>query len=296
MGKPPLLVIAGPTASGKSVLAIAKARRRGGVIINADASQLYVDIPILSAQPSAVDRAEVPHLLYGELPGAESCSAARWADMARRAIASTQAEGRLPILVGGTGLYLQSLLDGIAPVPPIASAVRAEVRALAPAAVRAALEVEDPAMASRLHPNDPQRNARALEVLRATGRSLLVWQQAPREGGLADRMALEALLLVAPRDLLAQRIDARFRAMMTAGALEEVRRLAAQDLPPGLPVMKALGVPPLLAHLRGLLPLEEAVATACRQTRAYAKRQRTWFESGGQSRGWLADATRLQAS
>lgn len=292
MGKPPLLVIAGPTASGKSALAIKEARQHGGTIINADASQLYADIPLMSAQPDAAARAVVPHLLYGVIDGAEACSAARWAGMARTAIATVHAAGGLPILVGGTGLYLRTLLEGIAPVPPIAPEVRAAVRALAPLDLRAALEREDPALAARLHPNDRQRNARALEVIRATGRSLAQWQAATT-GGIAGAVALEAMLLLPPPDQLAGRIAARFQSMMQAGAVEEVARLAARGLDPALPVMKALGVPALLAHVQGRLDREAAVAAAIRATRAYAKRQRTWFAGGGQARFWLATARRL---
>jgi tRNA dimethylallyltransferase len=295
MGKPPLLVIAGPTASGKSALALERAQSEGGVVINADASQLYADIPILSAQPGPAERARAPHRLYGVLDGGEIASAARWAAMARTAIAQVQAEGRLPILVGGTGLYLSTLVEGIAPVPPIAEAVRTAVRTMGAQAVRAALEREDPAMAARLHPNDPQRNARALEVLRATGQSLGQWHRM-RTGGVGEDMAIEVVLLLVKKEALDARIGARFRAMLDAGAVEEVRRLVARGLPPDRPVMKALGVQPLLRHLAGDLSLEEAMAEACRQTRAYARRQRTWFESGGRSRGWLADANRLQLS
>jgi tRNA dimethylallyltransferase len=294
MEQPPLVVIAGPTASGKSALALRMAQEQQGTILNADASQLYRDIPVLSAQPAPEDRADVPHLLYGILDAADPCSAARWAELARAAIAAVHSAGRLPILVGGTGLYLRTLLLGIAPVPAIPAAVREAVRALSPAAVRAALEAEDPAMAARLHPNDPQRNARALEVARGTGRSLIHWQAAT-SGGIARQVALESWLVLPPAGELGQRIDARFDRMMAEGALEEVRRLAHRQLPPGLPAMKALGVAPLLAHLRGELALPDAVALAKRQSRAYAKRQRTWFASGRQAQ-LLADATRLQSS
>ena len=287
-------MIAGPTASGKSALALEEAERRDGSIINADASQLYADIPILSAQPDAAARARVPHLLYGVIDGAEACSAARWAAMARAAIADVQAAGRLPVLVGGTGLYLRTLIEGIAPVPPIAPDLRAAVRALDPAAVRAALVLEDPRMAARLHPNDPQRNARALEVIRGTGRSLADWQ-ALTEGGIGRDMEIEAWLLMPGLDLLGQRIAARFARMIAAGGLGEVARLAARGLDPGVPVMKALGVPSLLAHLAGRLDLDEAVAAAVSQTRAYARRQRTWFARGGQARFWLATARYLPA-
>lgn len=293
MGKPPLLVIAGPTASGKSALALEIARTQGGVLINADASQLYQPLRILSARPTPAEEAEAPHRLFGILSGHQACSAAQWAALARREIALAHAAGRLPILVGGTGLYLRTLIGGIAPVPPIPETIRSAVRALPAPDLRAALEAEDPAMAARLHPQDPQRNARALEVIRATGRSLLEWQR-QHSGGIGSDVALDARLLLPDRAALNARIDARFDAMMAAGALDEVRALLALDLPAGSPVLKALGVPPLARHLRGELALAAAVADAKRQTRAYAKRQRTWFASGGQARGWLSTAIRLR--
>jgi tRNA dimethylallyltransferase len=276
---PPLVVIAGPTASGKSAHALALAEARGGVLINADASQVYADLPILSAGPGAQERARVPHRLFGTIDGAMACTAAHWAMLARAEIAEAHAARLLPILVGGTGLYLRTLLEGIAPVPEIDRAVRAGVRALAPAEVRALLAREDPAMAARLHPNDAQRNARALEVVRATGRSLADWQAAPPEGGLAGEVALEPVVIERPRDRLVQRIDARVEAMWAAGALEEVRRLAARGLSPALPVMRAIGVPPLLALIRGEIGEPEALERWRLDTRHYAKRQATWLRN-----------------
>ncbi|WP_374388269.1 tRNA (adenosine(37)-N6)-dimethylallyltransferase, partial [Sandaracinobacter sp.] len=200
--KPPLAVIAGPTASGKSALALRMAATDNGVIINADASQVYADLPILSAAPTAEEQAQAPHRLFGVIDGAETCTAARWAALARAGIAAAHAAGQLPILVGGTGLYLRTLLDGIAPVPAIPAEVREAIRALPPAQVRAALQAEDPAMAARLHANDSQRNARALEVIRATGRSLAGWQAAPPEGGLLPDVALRPLVVEVPREIL----------------------------------------------------------------------------------------------
>ncbi len=284
-------MIAGPTASGKSALALEVAARRRGTIVNADASQLYRDIPILSAQPGPEDEARAPHRLYGVLDAADPASAARWAGLARAAIEEAHAAGRLPILVGGTGLYLRTLLLGIAPVPVVPAALRAAVRELPLKAVRAALEAEDPLMAARLHPNDRQRNARALEVIRATGRSLADWQTGT-SGGLRGEVTLEVALLLPPPGELARRIDARFEAMLAAGAVAEVERLAGRGLDPGLPAMKALGVRPLLGYLAGRWTLDEAVARAKRETGRYAKRQRTWFASGGQAR-LLAGARRL---
>lgn len=288
-------MIAGPTASGKSAHALGLAEARDGIIINADASQLVADLRILTARPSPQDEARVPHRLYGILDAADPCSAARWAGLARAEIAAAHAAGRLPILVGGTGLYLATLLEGIAPVPPINPAIRADVRALGPAAVRAALEAEDPAMAARLRPSDPQRNARALEVIRSTGRSLAEWQQR-RAGGLLGEVRLETLLLLPERTSLVARAEARFDAMLGEGALDEVARLLARNLPADLPAMKALGVPPLAAHLSGAIPLEEAARRAKADTRRYIKRQFTWFATGGRARGWLSTAIRLPSA
>ncbi len=278
-GRPPLVVIAGATASGKSAHALELAEARGGVLINADASQVYADLPILSAGPSADDLARVPHRLFGTIDGAVACTAAHWAGLARVEIGAAHAAGVLPILVGGTGLYLRTLLEGIAPVPGIDAGVRAMVRAMVPAAVRGCLEVEDPVAAARLHPNDAQRNARALEVVRSTGRSLVEWQVAPPEGGLAGAVALEPLVIDMPRGRLVERIEARVDGMWAAGALAEVERLAARGLSPSLPVMRAIGVPPLLAHLAGELTAEEALARWKLDTRQYAKRQATWLRN-----------------
>ena len=287
--RPPLVVIAGPTASGKSAHALALAERRGGVLINADASQVYADLPILSAGPTEAERARVPHRLFGTIDGAVACTAAHWAGCARAEIAAAHSAGRLPILVGGTGLYLRTLLEGIAPVPGIDREVRAEVRGLTPAEVRLLLEREDPVMAARLHAHDAQRNARALEVVRATGRSLADWQAAPPEGGLMGEVALEPMVIDMPRERLVQRIDARVEAMWAAGALAEVARLAARGLRADLPVMRAIGVPPLMAHLAGDLTAEAALARWKLDTRQYAKRQATWLRN--QLGGWPRVAT-----
>jgi len=289
MAKPPLLVIAGPTASGKSARALAIAEAQGGVIINADASQLYADLRILTARPGPDEEGRAPHRLYGILDAAETCSAARWAALARAEIRAAHAAGRLPIIVGGTGLYIETLLLGIAPVPEIDPGVRAAIRAMPPDAVRRALEAEDPAMAAHLRPRDPQRNARALEVIRSTGVSLAVWQR-QRRGGLLGAVALSVELLLPDRALLHARAEARLDAMLEAGALSEVARLLARGLAPGLPAMKALGVPPLAAHLRGELSRAEARARTLADTRAYIRRQSTWFRPQGRARLWLAHA------
>lgn len=282
MDKPPLVVIAGATASGKSAAALELAERRGGVVINADASQVYADLRVLSARPSPEEEARAPHLLYGVVDGATACSAATWAGMARETIAAVQAAGQLPILVGGSGLYIRTLLDGIAPVPDIPDDVRATVRALADP--HAALATEDPATAARLRPSDRQRSARALEVWRATRRSLVDWQR-DTVGGIADSVALEAYVVEIDRETLYARCDRRFDLMLAEGATAEVAALAGRGLAPDLPVMKALGVPPLLRHLAGELTLAEAAEMAKRDTRRYAKRQLTWFRH--QTAGWI---------
>lgn len=279
------MVIAGPTASGKSALALALARLGPVTIINADSAQVYADLRVLSARPGDADMAAAPHRLFGHVDGATACSAAHWAAEARAEIAAAHAAGRLPVLVGGTGLYLRTLLDGIAPVPAIDPAVRAAVRALPVADAHAALAREDPAAAARLNPADTTRIARALEVVRATGRPLAAWQ-AERVGGIGDRLALTAAVLMPPRDWLYQRCDTRFAAMLDDGALDEVARLVARGLDPALPVMRAIGVPEIAALLAGTMTRDEAVAAGSLATRRYAKRQYTWFRHQPPP-GWL---------
>ena len=276
---PALALIAGPTASGKSALALALAERHDGVVINADSAQVYRDLRLLSARPSPEEEVRVPHRLFGYLEGAESCSAARWAQDAQAEIAAAQAAGRLPILVGGTGLYLRTLLDGIAPVPEIDPDVRAAVRALPTADAHAALLREDPAAAARLAPADTSRVARALEVVRSTGRTLGDWQAA-RTGGIGDRVRLVAAVLLPPRDWLFERCDRRLAAMFRDGAAEEVAALLARDdLPLEAPVRRAIGVPEIAAMLAGEIDEGEALARARLATRQYAKRQFTWFRN-----------------
>ncbi len=271
-----MFVIAGPTAAGKSAVALDLAQRLGGTIVNADASQVYADLRILSARPSVADEAAVPHLLYGVIDGAETCDAARWAGLARAAIADVFAGGQVPIVTGGSGMYLRTLLDGIAPVPPIDPEVRAAVRALDPTAAHAALAALDPAAAARL--TDPQRVARALEVVRATGRTLADWQAAA-PAGLAATHDVRGHVVDLPRAELHARIDARLDAMIAGGALDEVAALSARGLPADAPVMKAHGVPPLLAHLQGATSLAAAIDRTRLDTRHYAKRQQTWFRN-----------------
>ena len=273
---PPLALIAGPTASGKSALALALAERTGGVIVNADSAQLYRDLPILSAAPGVADRERAEHRLYGYLDGATACSAADWAERARAVIRDVQASERLPILVGGTGMYIRTLLDGIAPVPPIDAEVRRAIRATPIEANRARLEQLDPAAAARLNPADTARIARALEVVTSTGRPLADWQHR-REGGIAGAVALRPLILLPPRDWLYARCDARFAAMIELGAVDEVRALLARNLDPDLPVMRGIGVREIASYLAGELSLDAAITAGQQSTRRYAKRQYTWL-------------------
>ena len=271
-----MALIAGPTASGKSALAVRLAQASGGVVINADASQVYADLAILSARPSEAEMAGVPHRLFGHVDGAQACTAARWAADARAEIDRAHGEGRLPILVGGTGLYLRTLLDGIAPVPEIDPAIRAEVRALPVARAHAALSSEDPQAAARLAPADTTRVARALEVVRSTGRPLAQWQQ-HKSGGIGDRVALSPLILLPPRDWLIARCDRRFEQMVEGGAVGEVEALLARGLAPDLPVMRAIGVPEIAAWLAGAIDRTTMLEGGRIATRQYAKRQYTWF-------------------
>jgi tRNA dimethylallyltransferase len=276
MKKPAVALIAGPTASGKSALAMALARRSPAVIVNADSAQVYRDLRIVTAAPSAADEAEVPHRLYCYRNGADSGSAADWAEDARRTLQETWDQGRLPVLVGGTGLYLRTLLFGIAPVPPIEPGIREAVRALDPAAARAALEREDPPAAAWLKPGDTARAARALEVIRSTGKPLAIWQQ-ESSGGIGKAVALRPLILLPPRDWLRNRCDQRFEQIFSEEGLEEVRSLLKRRLPETMPVMRAIGVREMAAFLRGELSRSEALERGRIATRQYAKRQYTWF-------------------
>lgn len=280
-GLPPVALIAGPTASGKSDLAVRLAlawQARGGkaVVINADSAQVYRDLAVLSARPTPEEMRGVPHRLFGAWDGAQACSAAEWAAAARREIAEAHVAGALPILVGGTGLYIRTLLDGIAPVPPIDPDVRAAARAIEQAEAHAALAVEDPVAAVRIAPADRTRTARALEVVRSTGRPLHAWQ-AHRTGGIGERIALTPAVLLPERQWLYERCDRRFASMLESGAVEEVAALLARDLDPALPVMRAIGVPEIAAMLRGERSRAETIAAGSQATRNYAKRQYTWF-------------------
>ncbi|MDT0575081.1 tRNA (adenosine(37)-N6)-dimethylallyltransferase MiaA [Croceicoccus sp. F390] len=279
--KPPLALIAGPTASGKSEQAVRLALRlqdRGqpSIIINADSAQVYGDLRVLSARPSVHDMHGIEHRLFGTWDGAQACSAADWAAAARVEIARAHDAGALPILVGGTGLYLRSLLDGIAPVPQIEPAIRAQVRAMMTSAAHAALGNEDPAAARRLAPADTTRIMRALEVVRSTGRPLHAWQE-KRSGGISEQVRLWPAILLPDRTALYARCETRFASMMDNGAIDEVRALLARRLDPALPIMRAIGVAAIATFLQQESDRETAITIGAQATRRYAKRQYTWF-------------------
>ncbi|MEA2998211.1 MAG: tRNA dimethylallyltransferase [Sphingomonadales bacterium] len=271
-----LALIAGPTASGKSALALALAERAGGVIVNADSAQVYADLCIISARPTVADEARAPHRLYGYRDAALPCSAADWAAEAKRAIAEAREESRLPVLVGGTGLYIRTLLDGIAPVPEIDPAIREAIRSFSVAHNYAALEREDPSAAVSLRPSDATRVARALEVVRSTGRPLAEWQK-ERVGGIGGEVDLRPLVLLPARDWLYRRCNQRFEQMMSDEGIEEARSLLQRRLNPMLPAMRAIGVREIAGFLGGSLSREEALVAGATATRQYAKRQYTWF-------------------
>ena len=275
------VIVAGPTASGKSALALDLAEAFDGVIINADAMQVYTGLRVLTARPDKAAMARVPHALYGVLPPDDACSAGRWRKMALRKIESAHAAGRLPILVGGSGLYLRALEYGLSPVPPIPTAIHKTAlkrhHQLGGAAFHAALAERDPAVAARLNPRDQLRLIRAWEVLEATGCSIGKWQAMSGEPGLAYRRL--RLILLPPRPLLYEACDRRFGAMMAAGAPGEVRRLLDRGLDPDLPIMKAVGVRELGRLQAGEWSTERAVAAAQQATRNYAKRQITWLRT-----------------
>jgi tRNA dimethylallyltransferase len=285
MGKPgwcsdiAAILIAGPTASGKSAVALGLAERLGGVVVNADSMQLYRDLRVLTARPTPAEEGRAPHRLFGTVDAGENHSVGLWLADAAAALAEARAAGRLPIFVGGTGLYFKALTQGISAIPPVPAAVRAQLRAetaaLPPPALHARLAACDPVMAARLRPSDPQRILRALEVFAATGRSLASFQGA-RQAALLDVAACRAVFLSPERAALNARIDARFEAMLAAGALDEVAALAARNLDPALPAMRAHGVPHLIAALRGEIALADAAERGKRDTRHYAKRQVTF--------------------
>ncbi len=246
-------------------------------MINADSAQVYAELRVLSARPSAEEEAQAPHRLFGHVTGTDDYSAARWAAEAKAEISAAQGRGSLPILVGGTGMYIRTLLDGIAPVPGIDPAIRAEVRALPVAEAHALLSKRDPEAATRLAPADTTRVARALEVVTATGRTLADWQRA-KVGGIGDQINLTPLILLPDRVWLTERCDRRLAAMFDQGAIDEVAALLARDeIPPEAPVRKAIGVPEIAALLAGEIGRAEALERAQAATRQYAKRQYTWL-------------------
>jgi tRNA dimethylallyltransferase len=272
-------LIAGPTASGKSALAAARARAAGGIVVNADSMQVYRELAILTARPTPAEEAELPHRLYGFRPAAEPYSVAAWLDDIAPLIDAGRQGGPPLIIVGGTGLYFKALLEGLSPVPDIPDDIRAhwraEVAANGSATLHAILRKRDPAMAERLPASDAQRIVRALEVLDATQISLLDWQHVAGRPLMREEEA-ERLYLSPPREVLYARCDARLDRMIEMGALEEARRLADLRLEASLPIMRAVGVRPLLGFLAGLLDWEAALADAKTETRRYAKRQLTW--------------------
>lgn len=272
------MIIAGPTACGKSACALAVAREFSGTVINADAMQLYRELSILTNRPGREETGDIPHRLFGTISASDPCSAGRWRDLALAEIAAAAKAGRLPIVVGGTGLYLKALMSGLAAVPPVPATLREELRLLYEAVgwegMAAELEARDPGAGAP--PKDKQRLLRALEVLIATGKPLRHWQQKTKTGqSTGYRYAV--VYLDPPREQLYAAIDRRFEAMMARGALAEARSLARPGFNPGLPVLKAVGVRELLAHLGGEMDLAAAVAKAKQASRNYAKRQTTWF-------------------
>jgi tRNA dimethylallyltransferase len=292
----PALLIMGPTASGKSALALALAERLGGEIVNGDSMQVYRDFRVLTARPSFEEEARAPHHLYGHVDAAEAYSTGRWLEDALSAISAIRARGATPIIAGGTGLYFKALTEGLADIPAADPDVRAALRQRADVdgapALHAELARHDPQTAARLEPNDATRILRALEVLETTGESISAFQAATKPALAPGEW--RGLALAPDRDALYATINARFGKMLEQGALDEVRAFAKRRLDPALPAMKAHGAPALMAHLRGELSLEDATEIAKRDTRRYAKRQFTWIAN--QMPEWLRiDAPDLES-
>jgi tRNA dimethylallyltransferase len=284
------VLIAGPTASGKSAVALALAERFNGAVINADSMQVYRDFRILTARPAPEEEARVPHLLYGHVDAAENYSVGRWTIDAGKALAEAENSGRLPIFVGGTGLYFKSLLKGLSDMPPVPAEIRTRVRNeakdVSAPVLHARLAQHDLRMASVLRPTDRQRVLRAIEVFEATGRSLADWQQKPGRP-LIDPGETLTVFLEIDRKILRERIDARFDRMLEDGALDEVKALAARNLDPALPALKAHGAPALSRYLLGEISREEASTSGKTDTRHYAKRQETWFRHQMKDWPWV---------
>ncbi|MDE2285887.1 MAG: tRNA (adenosine(37)-N6)-dimethylallyltransferase MiaA [Hyphomicrobiales bacterium] len=290
VSKTVIILIAGPTASGKSALALALARKLNAIVVNADSMQVYQDLRIITARPSAEEAQQAPHRLYGHVDAAENYSVGRWCSEVAATLDSTARYGRAIVIVGGTGLYFNALTRGLAAVPPISPEIRKEVRARLASegvgALHAELKERDPAAAARLMPGDRARISRALEVVLATGRSLIDWHEEEKPAAV-DLSRAAKVFLMPDRDELMRRIDARFDAMIAAGAVDEVRTLAARNLDPQLPAMKAHGVPWLIRHLNGEIGLEQAADAAKRETRQYTKRQATWFRNQLPDFAWV---------
>lgn len=291
MGRIRAILIAGPTASGKSAVATALARRTGGVVVNADSMQVYANLRVLTARPSPADEAAAEHRLYGHVDGAENYSVGRWLSDFSALMAKLERAGRLAIVVGGTGMYFKAATQGLSDIPRTPEEVRARVRAsaegVAPAELHARLSARDPATAARLRPTDPQRILRALEVLEATGRSLAAFQGA-RAAPILPEGSWRGFFLAPERESVRAAIDGRFLTMIENGALDEAAALAERDLDPALPIMRAHGAPALMAHLRGEMLLSDAIARGQADTRAYAKRQFTFARHQLPEFRWLA--------
>jgi tRNA dimethylallyltransferase len=298
VGNFPVILLAGPTASGKSALALALAEKFGGTIINADSMQVYRDLRLITARPSVEEERRMPHALYGHVDAAENYSVGAWRSEAAAELAMAERESRAAIVVGGTGLYFNALTRGLTTMPPIPKQVRDDVRARLKSDGAAALHDElkrlDPHAAARLNRGDRARISRALEVMVATGRSIRDWHEDAKPDG-PDTLRAVRIFLSPERDELARRIGARFDAMIEAGAIEEVRALMARNLDPSLPAMKAHGVPWLIRQLRGEITLEQAVEGAKRDTRQYTKRQETWFRNQLPEFAWVDPEKALAA-
>ena len=275
------IIIAGPTASGKSGCAVRLAQRINGAVINADSMQIYVDLPILTAIPDEDEQGGVPHYGYQIMDGAERCSVGRWLDLTRGYVRDVVDDGQVPILVGGTGMYIRAAMEGISPLPDIEPEYRDQAtemhQMMGGATFRAALAERDPVLAERLHDGDTQRLIRGMEVALATGRPLSQWQDIPPAGEID--LDWTVVRLAPPRDELYAKIDQRYPIMLAHGGIDEARSFAARCLDPSLPLMKAVGLPPLLSYFKEEIDLDEAVALSCRDSRRYAKRQTTWFNN-----------------